>query len=59
MVNDPKVKKRADITLEWEDVSLKNEGDITKNPQIRKIVTDTLTQIGIIKEKSIIDNYRS
>lgn len=58
-INDPKVKKRADIAIEWEDVSLKNEGDITKNPQIRKIVTETLTQIGVLKEKSIIDDYRS
>ena len=59
LVNDPKVKKRADIAIEWEDVSLKNEGDITKNSQIRKIVTDTLTQIGVLKEKSIIDDYRN
>jgi len=59
LINDPKVKKRADVAIEWEDVSLKNEGDITKNTQIRTIVIDTLKQIGVLKEKSIIDNYRS
>ena len=55
LFNDPKVKKKADLALEWEDVSAKTEGDITKNPDIRKIVEDALFQIGVLKQKSVVD----
>jgi len=55
MINDPKVRKRADLKIEWEDVSGQT-GDITKNPLIIKIVTDALYEIGAIKKPSIVDD---
>ena len=51
LVNDPKVRKRADLKIEWEDVSSQG-GDITKNPVIIKIVTDALYEVGALKKLS-------
>jgi len=51
LVNDPKVRKRADLKIEWEDVSNQG-GDITKNPTIVKIVTDALYEINILSNLS-------
>jgi len=51
LVNDPKVRKRADLKIEWEDVSNQG-GDITKNPTIVKIVTDALYEINVLSNLS-------
>lgn len=51
LINDPKVRKRADLKIEWEDVSNQG-GDITKNPTIIKIVTNTLHEIKVLNNLS-------
>jgi hypothetical protein len=50
-LNDPKVRKRSDLKIEWEDVSSQG-GDITKNATIVKIVTDALTEIKVLSNLS-------
>ena len=51
LINDPKVRKRADLKIEWEDVSNQG-GDITKNATIVKIVTDALLEIKVLNNLS-------
>jgi hypothetical protein len=51
LINDPKVRKRADLKIEWEDVSNQG-GDITKNATIVKIVTDALIEIKVLNNLS-------
>jgi hypothetical protein len=51
LINDPKVRKRSDLKIEWEDVSNQG-GDITKNATIVKIVTDALLEIKVLNNLS-------
>jgi len=52
MLNNPKVKKRADFAFEWKDVSEESE-DITKNEYIRECVLNVLTKFDVIPKKDI------
>jgi len=50
LFNDPKVKKRADYTFEWEDMSskYKTREELVQCPYIRRHVEDALVAIKVI-----------
>lgn len=52
MLNNPKVKKRADFAFEWKDVS-DESNDINKNEYIRECVLNVLTKFDVIPKKDI------
>lgn len=50
MLNNPKVKSRADYAFEWEDYSAElGDYKLEEHPYIREKVTSALKSIGIIK----------
>lgn len=49
MLNNPKIKSKADYAFEWEDYSDKLDGvGLEQHPYIRKKVSDVLNEVGLL-----------
>lgn len=58
LINNPKVKKRADYAFEWKDVSSETQGELSKNPYIREMVNIVLEKFQLLPKKDIINDFR-